>query len=355
MLKSLLNYFKYIVILIINMSAFSDDFSQNGNLIPDWETDVVFVVLPHKMTEEYPDKGLQLFYDDLLKAIVKYDKVITFVEDNNYINIPGVNYVYQKDLDIWIRDFAPLITKKGFYQYIYQPEYIQYSISSKIRKAFSHVISDWLSVKEIEIINDGGNFIHNGRTMIMTDKIYDLNPQLSREKINLHFYEIGIEKIVILPQDKNDITGHADGMVKWIDENQLFVTKYEDGKLYNKVLEILEQQLPDVKIHELDFKNLHNDVDQLSSQSKNQLGKVEDATGIYINFLQTKNAVYVPIYGNKHEDDIVKKKILEVFKDKPVEFIRAEKLSQYGGVINCVTWNVPSYLVDAWLKDNADY
>ncbi len=31
------------------------------------------------MNEEYPDKGLQLFYDDLLKAIVKYDKVIAFI------------------------------------------------------------------------------------------------------------------------------------------------------------------------------------------------------------------------------------------------------------------------------------
>nr|MBV0899998.1 agmatine deiminase family protein [Wolbachia endosymbiont of Fragariocoptes setiger] len=216
-----------------------------------------------------------------------------------------VNYVYQKDLDIWIRDFAPLITKKGFYQYIYKPEYIQYSTSSKIRKAFSCVTSSWPSVQEIEVINDGGNFIHNGRSIIMTDKIYDLNPQLSREKINLHFYEIGAEKIVIIPQDKNDITGHADGMVKWIDENQLFVTKYEDEKLYNKILEILEQQLPDVKIHELDFKNLS---DELTSPNKNQLGKVEDATGIYVNFLQTKNAVYVPIYGNEYEDNVVKKK-----------------------------------------------
>ncbi|MBV0899997.1 MAG: hypothetical protein KTV77_04610 [Wolbachia endosymbiont of Fragariocoptes setiger] len=47
--------------------------------------------------------------------------------------------------------------------------------------------------------------------------------------------------------------------------------------------------------------------------------------------------------------------MLEVFKEKPVEFIRAEKLSQYGGIINCVTWNAPSYLVDAWLKENTDY
>ncbi len=47
MFKSLLKYFKYIVVLIINMSAFSNDFLQNRNLIPDWETDVVFLWFYH--------------------------------------------------------------------------------------------------------------------------------------------------------------------------------------------------------------------------------------------------------------------------------------------------------------------
>ena len=270
--------------------------------------------------------------------MAKYDKVICFVNNNNYERISNVTYVFQPDIDVWIRDFGPIGTTDGLYQFIYKPDYISERLSKSIRESFKITTKNW-NTNDLDLINDGGNFIHNGKIAIVTKKIYELNKNKSKEQVDEVIYNLGASQVIVLPYDKYDRTAHADGMVKWIDEERLFVGNFDDPRLTSEVRRILKAELPnDVQLVDIPCK----------LEIKSGASGWESVNGLYINYLQTKNAVYVPLYGLKEDDQVIS--IMKNAFRKPVEFLKANALAKHGGVINCASWNIKSELIESWLR-----
>ncbi len=64
-----------------------------------------------------------------------------------------------------------------------------------------------------------------------------------------------------------------------------------------------------------------------------------DAKGIYLNYLQMKDIIFVPVYGLKEDEQAIK--ILKsVFPKEKIVPVPSIEIAKQGGVLNCISWNV---------------
>lgn len=231
--------------------------------------------------------------------------------------------------DIWARDYMPVqVTQDHFVQFVYDPDYLKYK---KYRKTIPDVDAICkaigISTQKSNLIVDGGNVVKTTDKVIMCDKVFNENPHLSEKDLIKQLHELfQVDKVIFVPWDKNDIIGHADGMVRFIDNNTVLINDYSKEKPeYQRSFRMALHNTG------LDWEELpYNPYDNRKSIS---------AIGVYINFLQMKQAIVAPIF--KTSDDERTLRILErVFKGQKVEPVESNELAEDGGIINCITWNI---------------
>lgn len=91
------------------------------------------------------------------------------------------------------------------------------------------------------------------------------------------------------------------------------------------------------------FKNiLHNEGFKIETLSYTAGSKEEaaanSANGIYLNYLQTKDRIFVPTFKDSTKDKEARVKLQQLFPKHKVIQIEASALSEKGGVINCISW-----------------
>ena len=224
---------------------------------------------------------------------------------------------------IWARDYMPIqLEKDKFLLYRYTPDYL---------KGFEDFIPDYPSICKslqlncvtTDIVLDGGNVVKCGDKVIMTDKIIQENPMKFYRDMIAELENHFQAQIVLIPWDRYEKYGHADGMVRWIDGNRVLLNNYInfDPSLRSRLLQALE---PYFQVEEL-----HYDMPRCSRFS-----------WAYLNFLQVKGCIFVPGLREK-EDDLALHQIQRLYPDcKVIRVQGCEKLARDGGVLNCVTWNV---------------
>lgn len=276
-------------------------------LIPDWQTDCVALVRPP------PGWGSEIdaLHEEFTAAIAAHDQLRIFDDPR---------------LDIWIRDFAPFQTDQGkWVAGIYQPSYLRKPTSDRISRAFSQ----YVAVDRFPIRLDGGTFVHNGRGVgIVTTKLRRTNRNYAAaELLRMVREHLGLAHLVVVPPVPGDKTGHVDGVLKWADERTLLVGQLE----YDLVIASLKAGLPSgIEI-----------VPFLQALCEGSTHGWQTARGVYINFLLTRNAVYLPIFGLREDDKAVA--VAErLFTPKPVVPIEANAVACHGGVLNCISWNFKS-------------
>ncbi len=316
------------------------------NLIPEWKTDTVTLVLPNVLMEYYNEYLTELdnFYANFLIEIAKYDRVICLVIDQAHADKmvkltdldPSIFKIADVE-DIWIRDFAPIQSDRGFLKFIYQPEYDDQldceDIEDSFMNYFNKSIDSSVNKSFIDLKIDGGNFSHNGKgTAIVTEKLYSQNSHKTKEEIHqIIKAKTSIEKLVVVPIQPGDITGHIDGSIQWIDSHRILLNDYQTkdygfASFAEKLDYCLEQQLPEVEKVKIPY----------YPSDKKYLGWFNEE-GNYMNFLRTQNRVYAPIY-KQPEDEAVQEIYTQIFGDH-VSFIEAGAISRYGGILHCITWN----------------
>ena len=129
-------------------------------MIADYETNVVY--FSSWLEKEYPK-----IYIDL----------VTVLKKNNvaYDIIPCTN-------DIWCRDYMPVqIDEDRFLCYRYYPDYLLKRKSDKRFITDSQEVCMRLGLKttNTNIIMDGGNIVKVGDKVIMTEKVFQENPDMS--------------------------------------------------------------------------------------------------------------------------------------------------------------------------------
>lgn len=195
--------------------------------------------------------------------------------------------------DIWAVDYMPVqVALEKFVQFIYNPDYLQ---SQKWIKTISDVESICNSIKlnriKSDIVLDGGNVTKTTDKVIMCDKIFIENPHYSRRQLLDKLRELfEVDKLYFVPQQPKDFTGHADGMVRFLDNNTVIINDHSKEKPeFQRAFKIA-----------LDNAGLDYIEIPYNPYGNKTYGQ---ANGDYINFLQMQNTIIIPTFGIK-EDEI---------------------------------------------------
>ena len=253
-------------------------------------------------------------------------RLIEILEKHN------VKYSFIKGTkDIWCRDYMPIQTESGkFIQFRYEPSYL------KGKKEWEESRSDVREICRLNNIDaqfskinlDGGNVLICDGRAILTDRIFEENPEYDKESLVNELSELLECEIIIIPAIKNDFTGHADGMVRFVDRNTILGNKLADE--YKNWQKGMRKVLSQYGLKYIDVPFLTDMKDRKHPDS---------AIGIYVNYLDVNDLIVVPIY-NRDEDKQVVEIIHEVFPNKQIETIDYNEVAREGGVLNCSTWVV---------------
>lgn len=247
-------------------------------------------------------------------------------------------------LNIWTRDYMPIQTRNGFVKFKYKT--LKYEQYPQLRIDFnSHY---WVSIlkrfnrlKYSDIILDGGNCQMNTKKniAIITDVVFTNNPEYRKKDLTNKLSELLDAKIIIIRREPGDKLGHSDGIVKFINEDNILLNKY-CGKLMvkyrNKVKEILSSNGLTV----IDFSNyLYLKPKMTEDEFRKRYIYADDfnpAWGYAINFLKVDKLVIFPVFNIKQDKEIINS-VKTHYSDCNIAAINCCDLSMEGGLINCVT------------------
>lgn len=260
---------------------------------------------------------------------LKYPKFCEeFCKIFNYHNI---GYAFLKNTkDVWAVDYMPIqVEKDKFVQFIYNPDYLRNTV--KWKKTISNIdliCSDInINPKKSNLILDGGNLIKWSDKVIMCDKVFFENPDITPKKLIEQLeYLFQVDKIIFIPTFSDDIIGHADGMIRFYDDKTVIVNDFSNEKKENRIRFFSALHNVGLSTIEIPYNPYVNP-------------KSIDATGIYINYLQLNKKIVLPIFNIK-EDEVVVKKFEELFPKNELTTINSRELAVNGGVLNCITWNI---------------
>jgi agmatine deiminase len=180
-----------------------------------------------------------------------------------------------------------------------------------------------------ELVIDGGNVIRTKDKVIMCAKVFKENKEVS-EKVLINklkeYFEI--DKLFFLPWGKSDFTGHADGMVRFINENRVLINHYSNPKENQEF-----QQSVRICLHNAGLEWTEIPYNPYVNKPYTK------ATGIYLNYLEMKDIIIFPTFKIP-EDDLAIRVIQELFPDHIIKTIDSNIIAEKGGVLNCITWNI---------------
>ena len=225
---------------------------------------------------------------------------------------------------VWARDYMPIqLDTDRFLLYRYSPDYLK-NDPAYIPRYETIARGLHLKCKKTDLVIDGGNVVKLKDKVVMTDKVLKENPSYTEHDLKARL-EADLEcEVCLIPWDRYEIFGHADGMVRPIDGNDILLNNYVD---FDKSLR--KRLLAKLHDHGFHVEELHYDLPRPSTQS-----------WAYLNFLQLKNLIFVPALGLP-EDPLALKQLQEFYPGyKVIPVPGCQDLVRDGGALNCVSWTV---------------
>lgn len=274
------------------------------------------------------ESGVQVVY---MSELLKTNYPETCSRLIKIFEMHDVKYAFLKGTkDIWCRDYMPIQTESGkFIQFKYDPSYL------KGNKEWEESRSDVNEVCRVNGIDaqfsdinlDGGNVLICDGRAILSNRIFSENSNWDKEKLVSELSKLLECEIIIIPAENDDMTGHADGMVRFVNRNTILGNKLADEYKYwregmEKVIEQYGLKYIDVPFFlPKDPKHPHS------------------AIGIYVNYLEVNNLIVLPVFG-RDEDKQAVEVLRQAFPDRVIETIDYNDVAQEGGLLNCTTWVV---------------
>lgn len=259
-----------------------------------------------------------IYFSQHLTAYSCWTNIKQALEEN------GIAYgLLPNTKDIWARDYMPAYSNGHYVSYVYNPDYLQNEknkkyITDNVEEVFD-LSND--SVTKTKLVIDGGNVIMCGDKVIMTDKIFVENSGFSKEEVVAEIERVFSAKLVVIPWDKEEEFGHADGMVRYVSDNHVLINQYKDidPEFRQKLIDALSPYFSEI--------------------SELQYGKASSSQSwAHINYLQVDNYIFVPQLGIM-TDKLAREQISKVFPTSKVVPVEVKGIVKNGGALNCVSWN----------------
>lgn len=262
-----------------------------------------------------------LYFSSLLKTNPKY----SLSAENLFsaLSESGEKFaLFDGARDIWARDYMPIRTKRGRYiSFRYEPSYL--ADDPQLRTNFKTDIAPHfaLPVTYSNINLDGGNvvFSPSKAKAVITDRVFSENPEYDKNTLLLELENLLEAEIIIIPSLISDMTGHADGMVRFIDENT--VVGNRTGYRYGLEMQI-KLTLRNQGIEVYDFPYFES--------------KGDSAIGCYLNFLETEQHLFLPVFGVDMDREAIET-AKNIF-NKTIIPVNINEIAKDGGVLNCISW-----------------
>lgn len=264
-----------------------------------------------------------LYFSSLLKTTPQYslsaENLFSALSDS------GEEFaLFDGARDIWARDYMPVKTKSGQYiSFRYEPSYL--ADDPQLRTDFKADIAPHfdLPVTYSNINLDGGNVVFSpSRTKtVISDRVFSENPEYDKNTLLSELEKLLEAEIILIPSLKSDMTGHADGVVRFVNENTVIgnASPYKNG--YEQRV---KRALKKCGISVVDFP--YSDAKGIS------------AAGSYLNFLETEAHIFLPVFGDTR-DEMTVKCAKEVFEKKIIP-VNINGIAKEGGVLNCISWDM---------------
>lgn len=269
-----------------------------------------------------------VFFSDLLRSKNEYKT--TFERIETILDKHQISYGFLKNTkDIWCRDYMPIqIGIADFVQFKYEPSYLKKDL--KLQSDPKTVLKTNKIVAKFSTINlDGGNVIKWEDKVILTNRIFKENPEIDPNELTKELQRLFNLEILFIPDITEDLTGHADGHLRFIDSKTVLVNELKDELKYWQTgfLKMAKQA-------GLDFVEIPWFVHKDKSHK-------ETAVGSYVNYLEVGELILFPIFeiqGNKDKEAIAV--IKKVFPNRIIEPINVNEIAKHGGLLNCTTWTI---------------
>ena len=254
---------------------------------------------------------MRLYFSSLLNTNPKYslsaENLFSALSNN------GEKFtLFDGAKDIWARDYMPVETKGGKYiSFRYEPNYL--ADDPQLRTNFKADIAPYfaLPVTYSNINLDGGNvvFSPSKTKAVITDRVFSENPEYDKNTLLTELENLLEAEIIIIPSLKSDMTGHADGVVRFVNENTVIgnASPYKNG-YEQKVKRALKKH----GISVVDFP--------------------------YFDFLETEKHIFLPVFDNAQDETAVRL-ANEIF-DKKIIAVNINCIAEEGGVLNCISWEM---------------
>ena len=247
------------------------------------------------------------------------------------LNTHGVRYgLLDNTRDIWLRDFMPVRRRDGKYvSFRYDPSYLK--DIPQLRTDFRQDISGqfWTfdpafgRVVYSDINLDGGNIVFSPsrEKVIVSDRVFLENPEKERKALVRELKNLLGARIIIIPSLPSDLTGHADGMVRFVDEDTVIgnAAPYLNG-LEQRVKSVLERE----GFHVIDFPCY--------------LSPKGSAAGCYLNYLETDKHIFLPVFGGDMDEKAIR--AAEELFTRQVVPVQINEIAKEGGCLNCISWEL---------------
>lgn len=256
----------------------------------------------------------------------QFDELTRIIEASGYrVKLLAETY------DYYCRDYMPVqVAENDFVQFVFRPKaYFDKKQYGEITNpVLTGLVNHLHPPRYSPLILDGGNVIKAKDKVLVTDRVFKDNLyQFGSETGIINQLEKDLKcKVIIIPEYPNEMTGHADGLIRFIDDETVFINETyaepEKDWLDNFLCTLTENNLLHIKL------------------PCPMNGKQITAEGLYINYLHVGNLVVVPQFKRK-EDKIALQTFNEIFGNiYSVVPFDARWIAKHGGVLNCVSWTI---------------
>lgn len=237
----------------------------------------------------------------------------------------GVKYqLIDGTRDIWLRDFMPVQIRDGsFVSFRYEPSYLENEpeLQTNFKRDLSSQFSFSITYSDINL--DGGNvvFSPSKEKAIISDRILTENHNYTQAELIKILEQQLKAQVILIPslKKKNDMTGHADGMVRFVDENTVIGNCIPSKNGLERRIQLV---LQGYGIDVIDFPYFSSSHDS--------------AIGCYLNFLETERYIFLPVFGNELDGKAIAS--AKGIFTKMIVPININEIAKEGGVLNCISW-----------------
>lgn len=224
--------------------------------------------------------------------------------------------------DVWVRDFMPVRTGSGkLVSFRYEPSYLKNDpvLRTDFRKNLAPQLG--LPVTYSNINLDGGNvvFSPSGARVLISDRVFSENPEYPSAALMRELSELLEAEVIVLPSLKSDMTGHADGMARFLDDRTVLCNRpLSPCGFENDIRAALR----------------HYGLNAVEFPFSPAAG--HSAAGCYLNYLETAQVIFLPVFGLKQDGEAVS--AAERLFSKPVIPVMIPHIAAEGGCLNCISW-----------------